>query len=303
MIIGIYKITSPTGKIYIGQSTNIEKRKKYYLNYQCKQQTKIYNSLLKYGFDAHDFDIIEECSESHLDELEIWWKMFYGIQCVENGLNCNYWDYSPLKGKKQSQETKDKISLANKGLKRSEEVKFKMSKASLGISRPKPVGFGSDRIGVKLSEKVRNKISNSKINVKPGENTKFKMSKSALGKKKSEEHKQNMSKAKLNNQYRKGKTHSEFSKSLIGNKNRHPKPDGFSEKISKAKQGKVIEAKYKPITQYDLDNNFIKEWSSIKEAELFFRPNKKIQDNIGKVCRLMSKTAYNFKWKFKEENN
>jgi hypothetical protein len=153
------------------------------------------------------------------------------------------------------------------------------------------------------TKKVRNKISNSKINVKPGENTKFKMSKSALGKKKSEEHKQNMSKAKLNNQYRKGKTHSEFSKSLIGNKNRHPKPDGFSEKISKAKQGKVIEAKYKPITQYDLDNNFIKEWSSIKEAELFFRPNKKIQDNIGKVCRLMSKTAYNFKWKFKEENN
>ena len=27
-MIGIYKITSPSGRIYIGQSTNIEKRKK-----------------------------------------------------------------------------------------------------------------------------------------------------------------------------------------------------------------------------------------------------------------------------------
>jgi hypothetical protein len=30
MSIGIYKIVSPSGKIYIGQSSNIENRKYYY---------------------------------------------------------------------------------------------------------------------------------------------------------------------------------------------------------------------------------------------------------------------------------
>lgn len=46
--------------------------------------------------------------------------------------------------------------------------------------------------------------------------------------------------------------------------------------------------------------NYIKEWSSIKEAELYFRPNRiKIQDNIGKVCRGLTQSAYGFIWKYK----
>jgi len=104
--IGIYKITSPSGKIYIGQSVDIKRRRNQYknLNGNIKSQTILYRSLLKYGFDAHTFDIIEECPESYLDELEIWWKMFYGIQCVENGLNCSYNDLSPMKGRKHTQK-------------------------------------------------------------------------------------------------------------------------------------------------------------------------------------------------------
>ena len=50
-MIGIYKITSPTGRIYIGQSVNIERRFK-----QHKRKTKNYkpntlliNSFNKYG--------------------------------------------------------------------------------------------------------------------------------------------------------------------------------------------------------------------------------------------------------------
>ena len=48
--IGIYKIVSPSEKIYIGQSINIEKRwEKNYKTLKCKTQTKLYNSLKKYG--------------------------------------------------------------------------------------------------------------------------------------------------------------------------------------------------------------------------------------------------------------
>ena len=41
--IGIYKITNPSGKIYIGQSTNIYSRYKIYRNVPNKAQPKIIN--------------------------------------------------------------------------------------------------------------------------------------------------------------------------------------------------------------------------------------------------------------------
>jgi len=74
---GIYKITSPTNKVYIGQSTDINKTWKYRynnLNDRLKKQPKIFNSLLKYGIENHIFEIIEECSENKLDELESYYK-------------------------------------------------------------------------------------------------------------------------------------------------------------------------------------------------------------------------------------
>jgi len=72
-IIGIYKITSPSGKVYVGQSTNIYKRWKIYKRLSCSRQTYIYNSLQKYGVDNHVFEIIEECNVEQLDEREIYW--------------------------------------------------------------------------------------------------------------------------------------------------------------------------------------------------------------------------------------
>jgi group I intron endonuclease len=73
-MVGIYKIISPTNKIYIGQSTNIEQRWKWYNKLYCKNQTKLYYSLKKHGPQNHVFDIIEECDESKLIERETYWK-------------------------------------------------------------------------------------------------------------------------------------------------------------------------------------------------------------------------------------
>lgn len=71
-IAGIYKITSPSGKIYIGQSTNLKNRLKQYKRLKCKNQTLIYNSLKKYGVDLHTFDVIVQGNFNSvlLDELE-----------------------------------------------------------------------------------------------------------------------------------------------------------------------------------------------------------------------------------------
>ena len=114
---GIYKITSPSGKIYIGQSTDIDNRKYYYEFIKCKGQFKIYNSLLKYSWKQHKFEIIEECSEEQLNKREIYWGLKFKV-LGPNGLNLKLGN---AKGK-CNEELKKKIGLAN--------------------SKPKPEGFG-----------------------------------------------------------------------------------------------------------------------------------------------------------------
>jgi hypothetical protein len=51
-----------------------------------------------------------------------------------------------------------------------------------------------------------------------------------------------------------------------------------------------------PILQYDLKENFIKEWSSQIEATKFLN---KTGDGIGACCRGKQKSAYGYIWKFK----
>ena len=48
---GIYKLTSPSGKCYIGQSTDMVQRILKYKRLQCKSQIKLYNAIQKYGFE------------------------------------------------------------------------------------------------------------------------------------------------------------------------------------------------------------------------------------------------------------
>jgi group I intron endonuclease len=118
-MIGIYKITSPTCKIYIGQSTNIENRKYYYTSIKCDKQPKLFNSLKKYGWEQHVFEIIEECSLEILNEREIYWGEHYDV-LEENGLN---------------------LRLGDARGKCSEEMKKKIGKTN---SRPKPEKFNSE---------------------------------------------------------------------------------------------------------------------------------------------------------------
>ena len=70
-VCGIYKITSPSGKVYIGQSIDIKRRFTSYktLN-KSKRQVKLYNSFVKYGVENHIFETIEECLVDFLNERE-----------------------------------------------------------------------------------------------------------------------------------------------------------------------------------------------------------------------------------------
>ena len=80
---GIYKIVNPKGNTYIGQSNDIKKRFKTYKNLNCKGQTKLYNSFLKYGVENHQFSVIEN-GDIDLDEKE----KFHKQQFIDK----NGWD-------------------------------------------------------------------------------------------------------------------------------------------------------------------------------------------------------------------
>jgi group I intron endonuclease len=97
-MIGIYKITSPTNKIYIGQSIDILLRFKYYKYLKCKSQKKIYASLVKYGVDKHKFEIIEECDIELLNERERYWQEHFEV-IGKNGLNLSLTKTNDKSGK------------------------------------------------------------------------------------------------------------------------------------------------------------------------------------------------------------
>lgn len=125
-ICGIYKIISPSNKIYIGQSVNIYRRINHYKNVKCVDQPKLYHSLIKYGWNAHKFEIIHECDKSELNNLEKFYIKQFNTFNTECGLN---------------------LTDGGEGADVTAETRLKISKSKLGIKRP-------------LS--MRNKLSNTK---------------------------------------------------------------------------------------------------------------------------------------------
>lgn len=128
MSIGIYKVVSPKGKIYVGQSINIEERWRKYKKLNCKRQPKLYFSLKKHGWEQHVFEIIEECNIDVLDEREIYWKQYYNS--INEGLNCELFDIGQGY---RSDDVKEKISRSLKGKKKTIEHCLNLSKAKVGI--------------------------------------------------------------------------------------------------------------------------------------------------------------------------
>jgi group I intron endonuclease len=218
-MIGIYKITSPTNKVYIGQSVNIEKRILSYKNERCKSQPRLLRSIKKHGWDKHKFEILCQCLENELNGLEKYYIDLYQTFNNENGLNIrdgggskgrvgeitkvkisNYMkgEGNPFYGKKHSQESLNKM----RGRKLSAENIIKMSEHRKG----KPSGTK----GRKCTETHKKNISEgrkrAKITVwnKGKKRPKFsdewleKMRVSHLGKTPTEEHKKSQRAGLLN---------------------------------------------------------------------------------------------------------
>lgn len=150
-ICGIYKITSPSKRIYIGKSTNVRSREYFYKRLHCKAQTLLYRSIKKYGWDRHKFEIICQCNESNLGILEKYYVDLFQTFNSEYGMNLR--DGGGNKGK-MSEETKNKIRQARIGKKFSKESRRKMSESAK--RRLKKYWLGKKR-----SDETKAKISNA----------------------------------------------------------------------------------------------------------------------------------------------
>lgn len=233
-MIGIYKITNPKGKVYIGQSINIKNRLRDYKNLKCEKQTKLYRSFLKYGFYNHKIEIIKECEISELNHFERYYQDLFN--CLDKGLNCVLTKSNDKSGC-LSNETKIKISISN--LNPPIERRIKMSNAQKGKIVPLEMRLkiSKSHLGKKHTKETREKISFNSTNI--SEETRLKYRISHTGKKQTEE-----SKLKI-------------SKALKGKK----RSDEIRKKISQSKGIKVVCVLTK------------KEFNSVKEASLFLNCN------------------------------
>jgi len=180
-MIGIYKITSPSNKIYVGSSINIEKRKKHYINLDCKAQRKLYNSFVKYGYDNHLFEILEECSEVDLFRRENYHGILLNVMDKDIGLNLSL----PALGEKKaiiSQETLDKMSKSQSGnkngffgRKHTTMSLEKMSKAHKNKSLETLNKMRNSQLGKKASEETRLNMSLAQKGRKHTDVTKLRM--------------------------------------------------------------------------------------------------------------------------------
>jgi len=86
----IYKITSPSNKIYVGKTYNLRTRKAAH-RHSVKKGSNIilHNSIRKYGWDAHKFEVIEECADEVMNEREMYWISELKTYCYENEMGMN----------------------------------------------------------------------------------------------------------------------------------------------------------------------------------------------------------------------
>lgn len=107
-MIGIYKITSPTGKVYIGQSWTIEKRRLYYQTKKCKNQRKLYHSIDKHGWSYHSFECVHELPSDVTQEVLNDYESIYIDQYKSCGFEMMNLREPGSRGK-HSEETKKKM--------------------------------------------------------------------------------------------------------------------------------------------------------------------------------------------------
>jgi hypothetical protein len=259
---------------YVGQTNNLDRRFRTHLSksvykksseYYTKKSMWIRSVLEKNTIPI--IDILDVCC--NLEDSNKLEKLYIEKLSLEGKLLTNSYitDVTEF-----SQDTRNKMSLAKKG-KKLEEI--------VGDEKAK-------ELKVYYSERTRinnpNKSSNEEVKIKISETLKKffenKENHWAYGKKMSDDHNDKLRNSKINNPKNVG--------------NRKPKTDEQKQKLRDAIKGTKV-VKYK-ILQYDLQENFIKEWNSLRDIEKFYITIRRNQ--ISKCCKGIKSYYAGYIWRY-----
>ena len=205
----IYKYTSPSGKSYIGQTIDPERRMGQHRR-MVGNNTAFHSAIKKYGFDNFQYEVlvtVDLDDEQELKQKLDFFERFYirKYHTYENGYNLTLGGGGVLGCTHTvSEEAKQKISEKLKGRVISEEWRLKNSEAHKGctFSEEHKQKISEAGKGRTFSDEVRRKISEAQKGRKKGamsEEQKKKISETLKGRKKgalSEETKQKISESK-----------------------------------------------------------------------------------------------------------
>lgn len=165
-MICVYKITSPSGRIYVGQTTDWVRRVNEYRNKLAINQPKLNRSFLKYGYKNHSFEVIRVCEPSELNLTECYYIDLY--DSINNGLNSKgggSGGFMPL-------DIREKISRAHTGKIVKQSTKDKLSEYR---------GRKHHMFGKKHPQHVKDKMRERAKNRKHTQETRDKLSRIQMG--------------------------------------------------------------------------------------------------------------------------
>lgn len=179
-MIGIYLVTNKVnGHQYVGQSVDIKRR---WTEHTCPSNIKnnrvINKAYRKYGKENFVYEVLEECSESELDEREIYW-----IEKLSPVYNMNKGGVGN-KGHRHSDEVRQVLSVKAKKQWETLSDKEKRERITHNLIGPKK--------GHIVSKKTREILRNSQLGKKLSEETKRKISKSNKGKNDNKSHRKTL---------------------------------------------------------------------------------------------------------------
>lgn len=214
-------------------------------------------------------ELIEECEDDKWVEREMYWINHYGKTC--NLLN--YTEGGEVGNKKN--HNVGKLIESRIGSKLSEEHKLAISRANKGKEKSVRMRelLRQSRLGKKASEETRRRLSEAhKGQIRTPEAIE-KARLKLIGKKKTEETKRKISES------HKGKKNSKV----------------HNENTRKA----IIKLQGRPVLQYTLDGNFLREWEASSVAADYYKVDR---SSLMRCCQGKFKSSCGYKWKYKNED-
>lgn len=121
---GIYKITSPSGGVYIGQSTDIDRRIRNHYDSILKKsvKTKLKSSFIKHGFSVHEVKVVHELPSDVSKEVLNTYEKLYLNAYQDCGVSVLNLGLPGIAGGYYSDEAREKMRVSQTGKKQSAET-------------------------------------------------------------------------------------------------------------------------------------------------------------------------------------